>query len=57
MTYVLHHQHLGLMSGVEGKGVTTTITKEGLGSGGNHSVINVEMEWPRQQQALPSSSY
>ena len=42
---------MGLMSGVEGKGVATKITTEG-GECGDHSIINVEMKRPKTTRSI-----
>ena len=38
---------MGLKTGIEGKGVATVITTEGGESCDDHSIINVEMKWPK----------
>ena len=43
---------MGLMSGVEGKGVATKITTKGGECGGDHSIINVEMKWPKTTTSI-----
>ena len=43
---------MGLIPGVEGKGVATAITTQGGESGDDCSVINAEMKWPKTTASI-----